>query len=126
MKDNTAFLNIDLDLVCSENLNPLLSEIQNKTFNLYNKKHNGVYKVSIEINEQQNTPEKTLIEFCEIIEKLTPKSKKIWKKCTKKCFNIGFESKNGSHEYLTKITTSTLKRVVRLEADIEMTIYSFS
>jgi len=127
ISNKTEFLNIDLDLVCPEKLSPLLKEVSKQVFELYHEKKKGKDTASLEINDiypGSQDAEKTLRKFCDILEKLTPTSKRIWNKCKRKCFNIGFEAGSKPYRFEEKLSVNTLKRVAKLNANIEITIYS--
>jgi hypothetical protein len=123
------FLNVDLDLESTKPLDKLIAELGDKVDVLHNGPLNRVaHYAALEINEgKDNDPESIINAFCKRIEKLSPSSKAIWKKCTARRFDIGVLSSTTSRKEFKglrlDLQSKTLGRVAALSAQVVFTIY---
>ncbi len=136
-KEDFHFVNIDLELKSLKDLQPLVAELGESVFVLYNDKSPNLneYCASLEIRDYdiyQSYDDKTediggvdvlLAAFCDLLETLSPQSRSLWKKCKKREFDVGFGSGNTEKSFHTQIRTETLKRVSELGASILITVY---
>jgi hypothetical protein len=123
------FLNVDLDLESKKPLDQLLAELGETVEILYNGPLDHVaHYAALEINEgKDNDPDSIINAFCKRIERLSPASQAIWKKCTARRFDIGVLSSTTSRkEYKglrLDLQPKTLGRVAALSAQVVFTIY---
>jgi hypothetical protein len=139
-KEDFHFVNVDLELESTESVQPLVKELEKVTFALYCSDIDEMANLELHIEKRNGVyfydsydDEKDLVggvdihisEFCNLIENLSPESKKIWDKCHRKEFDIGFQAGNTPKAYHTRIRTETLERCARLGATIEITVYPY-
>jgi hypothetical protein len=119
-----GFLNVDLVIDSSENLQFLVDELADSISVIFNGEwENGLNRLSISLSKPYGkNADEIVSEFCCLIENLSFESKLIWNKCLSKKFDIGFES--GIIERLeTEIRAETVERIAKLKASILVTIY---
>ena len=132
------FINVDLELESSESVQPLVAELgenilalycseidemANLELNLYEIKGDDCYKSYDDEKDSVGGVNIHINEFCNLIENLSKKSRKIWDKCHKKEFDIGFQCGNTQKSFNTIIQSETIKRCAEIGATIEITVY---
>lgn len=139
-KEDFHFINVDLELESSEDLKPLIKELekddQAMSMNLHLFEQGAPFtSVTFEIGNydisQSFDDEKDLIggldihiaEFCRIIENLSNESRKIWDTCHRKEFDVGFQSGNTKKSFHTLVQAKTIKRCAKIRATIGITVY---
>ncbi len=139
-KEDFHFINIDLEIKSLKNLQPIIEELGDKVFVLFNDKpfqNSDEYWLSLEIRDydtyQNFDDEKQeiggvdiiLSAFCNLLEGLSVNSKKLWERCHQKEFDVGFACGNTEKSYHTTIKSETLQRIAKLGATIHFTVYPF-
>ena len=123
MDTEIHFLNVDLEIESSENLQLLVDDLGEDVLVLFNGKwKNGFNFLAIETYPDANVDEKISL-FCTLIENLSPEAKLIWDNAYSKKFDAGFECGEFPNSYQTEIRADTIKRVAELGASIVVTIY---
>lgn len=119
-----TFLNIDLVIDSSENLQPLVDELAENISVMFNGKwENDINRLSLCLRDSyEKSADEIISELCFLVENLSSESKLIWENCSLKKFEIGFESGNiGSLE--TGISAETIEQIAKLKASLLVTIY---
>lgn len=119
-----SFLNVDLVIDSSENLQPLADELAENISIMFNGEwESGLNRLSLSLQDSyQKTAGEITLELCFLVESLSSESKLIWDKAHSKKFDIGFESGNvGGLE--TEISAETIERIAKLQASLLVTIY---
>jgi hypothetical protein len=119
------FLNVDLEIESSENLQPLVDGLGDDVSVLYQGENgSGFNFASFEVKSVFDRDIDGIIAtFCCFIENLSPDAKLIWNKCHSKKFDAGFESGDFPRSYQTEIRADTIKRITDIGASIVVTIY---
>ena len=71
-----------------------------------------------------NEPEKTIAEFCDLIEGLSENAKKLWFGCEKRVADIAFESGKHPNNLSCKLSEELISRLNTLKISIVITIYT--
>ncbi len=135
-KEDFHFINIDLELTSSDDLQPLADELGESVFVLHCDKMPNLneFWASLEIGDYdiyQSYDDKNkdiggvdvlLSAFCDLLENLSPQSQSLWKKCKKREFDVGFGCGNTEKSFHTQIRAETLKRVSALGASVLITV----
>jgi hypothetical protein len=137
-KEDFHFINVDLELESSESVQFLVNELSENTYALYCSDIDEMANLELSVEKRNGVyfydsygDEKDLIggvdihisEFCNLLENLSEESRRIWDKCHRKEFDIGFQSGNTSKSFNTQIRAETIKRCAELGATIEITVY---
>jgi hypothetical protein len=120
------FLNVDLEIESSENLQSIVDDFGEDVSVLHNGEwERGFNLACFEIRGLifERDVDGIITSFCNLIENLSPESKLIWGKCHSKRFDAGFESGDFPRSYKTEIRADTIERVAKLGASIAITIY---
>ena len=139
-KEDFSFINVDLELESSESVQFLVNELSENTCALYCSDIDEMANLELSIEERNGVyfydsydDEKDLVggveihinEFCNLLENLSEESRRIWNKCHRKEFDIGFQCGNTPKSFNTRIRAETIKRCAELGATIEITVYPY-
>ncbi len=123
------FLNVDLELESNTSLDPIAQAFGDCVHVLHNGPHGDIpYLLAVEVYAgDDNDPESIIEAFCDLIEGLSPKVMKTWKKCTLRRFDIGIESGTGIAKKFgalcLRLSPAILERISALKADVVITVY---
>jgi hypothetical protein len=120
----TQFLNVDLELVATVDLDPLLARLASGTITLRDSVEHGRRTVWLELAEQQQDVEQALLGFARMIESLPDDLRRIWMACDDRCLNIGIQAAHEPHAAAFHIPAPALTRIAGLSARVEITIYA--
>ncbi len=135
------FINLDLELESTESVQSLITELENEVFLGYcgdfdelgmmelrayktiEGKDVDLYTTFDDSEDEVGGADIFINEFCKLIENLSISSKRVWDKCHRKEFDLGFQCGNTPKTFKTIIQSSTIKRCAELGASIMFTVY---
>lgn len=127
------FINLDLELYSQENLTLLHDELKDKVLilNNYFREDNQekYYFLSLESNldcdnlQSLDAIDKLTLDLCELIAKLSPKSRQLWDNCYQKIFDYGYESGLKPFSFSNQLSANAIKRIALLDGSVKITIY---
>ena len=117
------YVTTDLDFESQEDLSPIVLEFGNQALPSHNNWTNDKYFVVLASASNHDEPEKTIAEFCDLIEGLSSKSKKKWYRCQKRVADIAFESGETPNNLSCQLSESLISRLNTLKISIVITIY---
>jgi hypothetical protein len=120
----THFLNVDLEIYSSSDLQPLVDALGKKALVLYVGKFERTYQAALEVTKLTRDADSTIREFCRLIEALPRPAKKLWKDAKKRDFNIGFEARHKPHASGFVLSAEAVKQAAAVEAQIVITVYA--
>lgn len=125
MKTMSTFLNVDLDINSRSSLEPLLQELDERVAVLYSESKPRKHFAVIEVARlwRKPTADKTIAALCDLIENLSPKSRRIWKLSHQKIFNIGVELPANERATYSSISNDSLSKISSLGATLILTCY---
>ena len=120
-----SFLNVDLEIESSEELQSIIDDFGEDVSVLYNGKNGSGYNLaSFEIPSGIDGDVDGIIStFCLLVENLSLESKLIWNKCHSKKFDAGFSSGDFPRSCQSEIRADTINRVAKIGASIVITVY---
>ena len=121
--EQTRFLNVDLELVATIELQPLLERLSSDTFALRDSTEDGRRTVWLELAEDPRDAEDALAGFARVIESLPDEARRAWGECEDRCLNIGIQGAPDPHAAAFRISAPTLARISALGARLEITVY---
>lgn len=121
--EQTRFLNVDLELVATIDLDPLLERLASDTFTLRDSVEDGRRTVWLELSRDPDDADGALLAFAGLIEALPSGLRRAWAACVDRCLNIGIQGAPGPHASALRISTVTLARIAALGARLEITVY---
>ncbi len=126
----SRFLNVDLDLRAAHDLMPLAAALEGRIFVFPREPDAGGQAISFEVIEADwRSPTRSvqgiLATFCDLVEGLPPEARAVWETCTRRDFNVGFDSAaaGGGQLFEGPISADTLARIARLGATLSFTVY---
>lgn len=119
------FLNVDLEIESSQDLQPLIDDLGEDVSVLHHGKNGRKFNfVSFELKTAgKRDVDEIILSFCLFIKNLSPGAKLIWDKCHSKRLDAGFQSGAFPGAYQTEIRADTIAQVAEIGASIVITIY---
>ena len=125
MKKNIQFINVDLEFICETPLDLIRDEVKPQLYDLYTGPLNDEgFKLVLEAETKTVSPDQTINFMCDALETLSIEAKEKVNSCSSIVFDIGYDSGFEPFHITHELKTSTLKRIVALEAKVKVTIYS--
>jgi len=117
------FLNVDLELESKNDIGLLVGELAKKAILLNYDKDDYRQSARIEANTDIKTADQAINHLCEQLESCSRNALKQWLTCSKRTFDIGFNSGVQPKCFNQAIKSDTLLRISAIDAGIEITIY---
>ena len=123
-KTKPKFLNVDLQIESEAPLGLLETEFGEKIMILYSDKlPNSKRNVLIlEIRGRNRGVDETIEALCKLIDKLSPKARRIWEKARKE-FDVGYELRPSQRSSRFTLRHDSLQRIANLGANLAVTYY---
>ena len=123
-----SFLNLDLELESSWDLEALAEELALGVFVLYRGPESERFKLSMEplIGGSLNaSPEACTEHFLNMLESLSSEGAAILKNCSSRVFDYGFDGGLEANPISTDLKSAHLARMVSLGIDLRITTYPY-
>ena len=122
--DESVYANVDLDIYSSDDLRPLVDGFGDKVIELWVGKVRRTYEAHLEIGwSRKQTPTSIILRFCELIESLKPKERKLWNTAKTRSFDIGIHAPTRNHHYWSSVNKEAVRAAANVGARIAFTIY---
>ena len=122
--ETTRFLNVDLELVATFDLAPLLEYLSQPTFTLRDSVNEGRRTVWMELNADPKDTDDAIRRYAMLVESLPSDIRRLWDECEDRCLNVGIQSGLSPHASAFRISTAALAKLVAIAARLEITVYS--
>ncbi|KAF0144933.1 MAG: hypothetical protein FD156_1504 [Nitrospirae bacterium] len=125
MNNKIQYITTDLEFESAENLDSIVQELGDSIVIQLNQWVDGKYRVSLSGSgsELRFSPEQTINEFCDEIEKLSASSKALWDRCINRVADIAFESGSEPNHLTYHLSANLISRLERLKIAVDITIY---
>jgi len=123
-----AFLNLDLELRCREDLTPLASYLENRTMVLYSGESGGEFRLTVEplIGGHSNIgPDLCTGEMLATLATLPEHLLRLFQACHVRMFDYGFDGGIDEKPCSVDLPASQLAEVVRAGIAIRITVYPY-
>ena len=117
------FLNVDLEIESKQDISKLVADLEKTAMMLHYDKDDTRQLARIEANIDVSSPDKAINHLCELVESCSRNALKQWLTCTKRTFDIGFQSGSKPKCFNQALHADTLLRISALGAGIEITLY---
>ena len=117
------FLNVDLEIESKQDIAQLVSDLGKSAMILHYDKDETRQLARIEANIDVTSPDSAINHLCELIESCSRNALKQWLSCTKRTFDIGFQSGKNPKCFNQALHADTLLRISAIGAGIEITLY---
>jgi hypothetical protein len=129
-QDATPFLNVDLDLFSSGDLQPLIAAMGAKVEVLHVGRNKRIYVAHLELAGAHVTaagrpgdPETVILGFCKLIRALKPAERAIWDAAKTRIFDIGIEAPEAGHRYQFAFSQKAMKAASEVNAQFALSVY---
>jgi hypothetical protein len=107
--ETTHFLNVDLDIYSMSNLQPLVSALGKKVFELHVGRYKRTYCAHLELNRITINADSTIRAFCALIGSLPRAERELWNTAKFRDFNIGVQAAAQPHSHQITLAAETVK-----------------
>jgi hypothetical protein len=91
--DNSAFLNVDLDISSKFDLQPLVAEMGQKVSLSYVGLESRTYRAHMDLAiGNPKSPESAILQYCKVVQELPPEARDLWNTAKTRTFDIGIEA----------------------------------
>ena len=121
---STQFLNVDLDIYSTRNLQPLVAALGKAVIVLHIAHIKRTYGAHLEVVKLTKTPDAAIREFCSLIKRLPRAERALWDAAKVRDFNIGIQA--GLQPYCTEfaLEAETIRATSDLGARIVLSVYA--
>lgn len=121
--DTTEFLNVDLELIATIDVTPLIEHFGPSTFVLRNSVDHDTRTVWLELSPEPPDADDAIRRFAALVESLPGEIRKYWDACDDRCLNIGIQSGFAPHAKAFPISMESIRKLSSIAARIEITVY---
>lgn len=126
MFDTTTFLNVDLDLMSSEDLAPLADALRPHLYALHVGRVRRRYWARFELSGQPRTADMAIRRLVAAIHELPARQRARWNRTTRRDFNIGIQAAREPRYSEFPIEPATVLMVGKIGGRIVVTVYGSS
>jgi hypothetical protein len=120
----THFLNVDLDIHSSRDLQALVTNLGQKVIVLYAGRIKRTYRAHLELAKITKTADATIRCFCALIKALPRVDRDLWNSAKVRDLNIGVQAGTQPHSCEFVVALETFKAAHELGARIVFTVYA--
>jgi hypothetical protein len=120
----TRLLNVDLELVGTAELDPLLQRFSVSACVLRDSNESGRRTVWLELEGESFDANGTLVRFAELVAGLPRDMRALWDRCDDRCLNVGIQAGTTPHDAAFRIEAGTVARLAGIAARLEFTVYA--
>jgi hypothetical protein len=120
----THFLNVDLDIYSTHDLQPLVKRFGRRVIVLYVGRVRRKYCAHLEVAKKVKTADSAIRAFCGLIEGLPEPERALWNTATIRSFSVGVKAGEQPDPCDFVIRRKTVRAVSLLGAQIVLTIYA--
>jgi len=122
----TRYLNVDLMIESESDLSAFVKHCNGKVVVLWNELTENLYSIGLETNHLDSSgPEEDIIELLEFIELMPSELQHLWKNCSKKVMDIGYECGTTIDTLDSLISANTLQKMAKAGCAINIRIYPY-
>jgi hypothetical protein len=121
--EKTRFLNVDLDIYSSADLQPLVSTLGERVIVLYVGREKRTYSAHLELARVTKNADSTIRHFCALIESLPKAARQLWNNAKNRDFNVGVRAGPQPNSCRFALEAETVKVASDVGARIVLTVY---
>ena len=120
------FINVDIEIFSERPLGRLKKEFEELgAYHLYCGRHSSGYLLTLEKNTfLRATLERRLVSLCRLVERLSPKGRKLWDAATIRSFDIGIEAVDDHQAARFSVPEKLVQRIANLGGTLAVTVYA--
>jgi hypothetical protein len=120
----TRFLNVDLELVATFDLAPLVERFDSTIFTLRDSVDEGRRTVWMELHADPKDTNDAILRYAMLVESLPSDIRQLWDECEDRCLNVGIQSGLTPHASAFRISLDAIAKLGAITARLEITVYS--
>jgi hypothetical protein len=122
-KEETGFLNVDLDVYSQSNLEALAAALAHKTFVLHVGREGNRYGAHFELTTLPKNADAIIRGFAALIRALPRPARRLWDSAKTREFNIGLQAASAGKPIELHISPETIHEVASLGGQLAITVY---
>jgi hypothetical protein len=122
-KEETGFLNVDLDIYSRSNLEALAAALSRKTFVLYLGRQGNRYSAHFEMSTLPKNADATIRGLAALIRALPRSARRLWDGAKTREFNIGLQAASVGRPIEVRLPPETIHDVASLGGQVAITVY---
>ena len=123
-RNETYFLNVDLDVFARFPLEPLATAFGSSVIALYMGRHGNHFRACFELSaSRRKNADAVMADFVELVKSLPRAARLAWNRAYRRDFNIGIQAGFTPPSFEIGLNTGTLKLVNSVNARVVVTVY---
>jgi hypothetical protein len=125
MDGKICYLNTDLDLTSADDLTALAAVFESQgIFPLHvGRGEDAFWHATFEVLDQHSEPEPNIAEMVVVVEALAEPHKSVWRGCSRREFNIGYDCGDEPWAFNQGLSCDLLRRIAAIGASLRWTLY---
>lgn len=123
-EEETCFLNVDLDILATVSLEPLVAALGQRVFVHYVGREGRRFGAHVSRSSYGQTADKLTRELCGLIRRLPRGPRRLWDNALSREFNVGVQAGLRPHSHEVRISENTLSLVAGLRGSVVLTTYA--
>jgi hypothetical protein len=125
IRGNTRFLNVDLELVATLDVGPLLAHWAGDIVVLRDSIEGGRRTIWAELPDCPQDADSGIGELARRVEAPPGRLRELWDSCEDRCFNVGIQGGHVPHATAFPISARTIAALDAISARLEFTVYGY-
>jgi hypothetical protein len=122
-KEETGFLNVDLDVYSQSNLEALAAALAHKTFVLHVGREGNRYGAHFELTTVPKNADATIRGLAALIRALPRSARRLWDGAKTREFNIGLQAGSVGRHIEVRLPPETIHEVASLGGQLAIAVY---
>jgi hypothetical protein len=121
--DETAFLNVDVDVIARSPLDALAAALGERvSLHYLGRRGRGQFQLSFSLYNPR-TADSAILGIVKLIESLPRSTRRLWTNASQRVFDVGYQGGLTPHSRKFDITPQAVAAIVNLDGAIRVTIY---
>jgi hypothetical protein len=116
------FLNVDLDLTFTIDIEPLVRELGEHVQTLHRTEAFAAFELRNALPGPDSTDE-AVAGFARLVRGLSPAARAVWEGCARRTMNVGVDGPRDQHSLTFAVSRESIAAMVELGADLVFTVY---
>ena len=122
-REETAFLNVDLDIRSHGPLDALVKALGATVFALYVGQEGRYHVAHLETARYSRDPDRLIRRFVALVKRLPHAERRLWDRAHLREFNVGIQAATGPASYELHLEPATVRDAASVNAGIGITVY---
>lgn len=123
-REETTFLNVDLDIRSNSPLDTLVKAFGRTVFALYVGREGRHFVAHLETARASTDPGRLIRRFVALVRRLPPAERRLWDRADHREFNVGIQASATPASYELHLDPSTVADAAKVNAGIGVTVYA--